>query len=59
MLNILERTASNMKELSGLEVRLLDEYYRCERHLEVISRELENGDLKGDIIKMVINGKDR
>ena len=46
-----------MRELTGLEIMLLDDYYRCERHIEVISQELENDKPIGYISRKTINGK--
>lgn len=46
-----------MANISVLESQLLDEYYRCERSLDVHKRALENDALKGYISVKNINGR--
>ena len=46
-----------MKKITILEEQLLDEYFRCERNLNVNMQELEKLGLKGYLSEKVINGK--
>ena len=45
-----------MTELSILEEKLLDEYFRCERNLKLQMKYLEDNEIHGYISKKIIRG---